>query len=334
MRSPVEPVGLWQRVAAALCRMDYMLTYALVQFVNGVLETFFSAEDVLFVALVGTALTSRGDIPLGPTGASVRRVSAVLLANGVQTGLPGAFARETSGVLLVLHWLVATCAVVLLPTLLAPFTSDEVLGQVSRLVLFTYAENSAFITAGLHLDYVLAALAALVLYAVGTRVASAGAAEQAVLRALSMLATNVVVSSLLHGSAGDALEIAWLVGVLIMLDNLSGWLEAAPELRDYAVWKAAALVGARLEFLEVPTDAVLGTVLAVVGFAWAAQRAAAAAGFALRYGAMLDLGVLVAANTALGVVERSVRKMPQSIVWVALLGTVNVVHVALDALRA
>jgi hypothetical protein len=324
-------MGLWARAAAALGRVDYMLTYALVRFVDEVLATYFSAGDVLFVALVATALTCRADAPLGPTGASVRRVAAVLLANGVQTGLPSAFARETGDVMLVLHWLVATCAVVLLPTLLAPYTDEQVFAQVSRLVLFTYAENSAYITARLHLDYVLAAVAALALHAAEARAAVAGVAERTVLRALSMLATNVIVSSLLREDTGGLVEIAWLVGALILLDNVAASLAVASELRDYAVWRAAALIGARLEFFEAPADAVLGVVLGAVGLAYSAQCAAASAGFVLHYGAMLDLGVLVGANTALGVAERGVRALPPSLVWIALLGTVNVVHIALEA---
>jgi hypothetical protein len=317
--------GVWARVTAALARVDYMLTYGLVTFVDRVFATYFSRVDIVLVAAVAAAVTAHGKRAgvLGQTGESVRRVAAILLANGVLASLPAASASETSGTVLVLHWLLSTAAAVLLPTLAAPFATDEVLAQVASLTLFAYAENASFITRALHADYVLAALAALALHA-AHGVAGAGGALGVALRALGMLATNVLVSALLRGTAGDALEVAALLGALVVLDHLRPWLEAAGELRDYATWKASTLAAARLA--GSPRDAVFGAVAGAVGLACGLRDAAR-----LRFDAVIDVGVLVAANVAFAAAEDAVRALPASLVWVALLAVVNVVHVALAA---
>jgi hypothetical protein len=313
----------WARATAALARVDYMLTYALVGFVGRVFERYFSRSDTLVVAAVVIGVTARG--AGGQTGGSLRRVSAVLIANGVLAGMPAASATETSATVLVLHWLLSTSTVILLPTLAAPFTEEQVLTQISRIVLFAYAENAMFLTQMMHTDYVLAALAALVLHAARGGGGGGGAVGIAT-RALGMLATNVIVTALMRGTAGDALEIAVLLSALVLLDHLQPWLEAAGELRDYAAWKASALITTRLA--GAPRDAVLGALGAAIGVACGAQSAL---GKRLRYDAIIDVGILVMAGVVISAVETTVRAMPSSLVWVVLLAVVNVVHVVLGA---
>lgn len=320
--------------------MDYLLTYTLVGFVQSVLHTFLSPGDARYVALVASALSAFGTSqsgPLGQTRASIHKVAVVLLVNSVMSGAPSASLAATSAPVVVLHWMLATATVVLLPTLLSPFTDNDVFQQVSSLVFFMYAENSSFITESLHQDHVLAALAILVLHAVDSCRPSAAAAEKVVLRALSMLATNVVVSSLLEASATsthDATEIGWLFAVIILFDNVRLQLHVATELKDYAVWKGASLISERLAFNGVPLDVVCWGCLALVAGAHVLRTLAKEVGTELRYGAVVDLGILVAVNAGLSLVKLSVQRMPNSLVWMALLGVVNVVHLVLSCLQS
>ena len=114
--------------------------------------------------------------------------------------------------------------------------------------------------------------------------------------------------------------------MLIIFENAEHALDVARELKDYAVWKGAALVAARLSFNGVPRDMIaVGAVLFVVA-ARSLQVSVATLGASCRYDAVVHLGVLIAANAALSAAETALRAMPSAFVWCFLLSLVNIAH--------
>ena len=326
---------MWSQLQSMLGRMDYLLTYSLVQFMQKVIQRFLSAQDIFYVAVVLVVCSARvtkvGSV--GQSLYSLHKVAAVLLADTIMGAVPSPSGEHTSLFQLVVFWVLSTAAVVLVPTLLAEFTREEVSSQVSSLIFFMYAENSSVLTSDLEIDKVLPMLALLCLYFIRGRQPDAEGVERTVLQALSMMGTNVIISTLVTTSdatSSDMIEIAWLVGVLILFDNLEPWLDVAAELKDYALWKASTLLLARLLFRQIDLESIVLGVLLCIALAYALQLGLRSLHYELRYNAMIQLGVLVALNATLQAVQHSIQHLPHSIVWVVILSVVNVVHVMLD----
>jgi hypothetical protein len=314
------------RLRDAFARVDYLLTYALARFAQQVLERRLVAADLLLVAAAVAALSVAANPRgvLGATAQSAHKVAAVLFAQHLLTGMPrpgpgrlARLAREAAA---------AFAAVVLLPTLLAPLLAEEAVAQVTNLVFFIFSENSAQLTRDPELDLVLPVAAALVLWATQTRAPHAAGAESTVLHAIAMLATNVLIETL-FGTETSALHIVALLAALVFFDRLAARLTLAAPLRDYAVWRSAALLLALLLARGAALDSiVLGASIA----AGAAHAAGAALG--VRADAVVSLGLLVAGNAALEAVHGSLTSTPPRIALGVLLGVINVVHLALRAL--
>lgn len=329
------------KLAEILGRIDYLITYALVQFVQKVLERTFSSADTLLVAGGVMMLCSaagegqRGVLSL--TARSCHKVSAVLFAQHLMGLVPSPGGEHTSMFLVVLYWLLATSAVVVLPTLLAPVVTEEAASEVYNLVFFVYAENASFLVHHLHLERELPAIALIVLYGVQSRMPAALGVEVTVLRATSMLATNVLVGTLLATpgtTSAGGVEIGFLVAALIVFDGLAARIPAGGALRDYAVWKGATLVVTHLSVAGVPLDALLLGGLFLTAAAHALQEMLAEVGAVLRSDATVQIGVLVSTNVALEKVRGALDGTPVSFSWGILLATVNLVHLLLLTLKA
>lgn len=331
--------ALVRRMFESLGRVDHLVTYALVTFVRTLLARFFSLEDTLYLAGTVVVLTAgvlargTGYGVLERTAASAHGVGGVLLADAIMSAVPRPATADTGAASVLFHWTLSTASVILVPTLLTPVLRDDTAAKVSQLVLFMYAENSGFITRDAQVNHVLPVLALFVLCAARAREASPAPPVLAVvLRALAMLATNVVISTMLDDGATsthDATEIAWLVAVLILFENVQRRFEVAGELKDYAVWKASTLVAARLALAGVPPDAVLFGALLFTAAAHALQAAVAAGGGLMRYDAVVQLGALVGVNAALAAVQAAMAATPPAVVWILLLSVLNAVHIAL-----
>lgn len=325
------------RVQAMLGRIDYLLTYALVGFVRRVVTRYFAARDTIYIAVVLVTLTScihDGTHPLRKTVQSVHKVSAVLLTDMIMASIPTPSLTDTNLYTVVLSWVLSTAAVVLLPTLLTPLTAVDVAGQISSLVLFMYAENSVFLVWDPTVDLVLPGVALLVLYAAHRRMPQTQAVEHVVLQAMSMLVTNIIVSTVMDvkGTAtDDSIAIAWLICTLVLFENVQQWAELATELKDYATWKAAGLLSARLQFNGVEDQTVLAFVLLMTVAAHVFQLGLRQFHSELWYNAIVELGVIVIVNTVLGSVQKHLATTPPQLVWIILLSFVNVIHLVLEA---
>lgn len=319
-------------VRAALGRMDYMLSYSLVQFVDAVMRRFFSAGDTLLWAAAAAAATrAHGASVLGETAASVHKIAAMLVAEALFKGLRPPAAADTSLFVVAVAWLASTSAIAVIPVLLAPLADAEVREQITGLALFMYAESAGYLTQDLAVDHVLPALALAALWAAHSYEQAPGAVGT-VVRGSGMLATNIVITTLIEPSetaSDDALEIAWLVVALIIFENAEKTLDVARELKDYAVWKGSALVAARLAFNGVPWDMIVVGAVMFVGAARLLQVSVTALAASCRYDAVVHLGALVAANGVLGAAGDALRAMPAAFVWIFLLALVNVAHLAL-----
>jgi hypothetical protein len=313
------------RLYDAFARVDYLLTYALARFAQQVLGPRVAPADVLLAAAVVAAGTVAwpGGGALRRTAESTHKVAAVLFAQHLLGGLPrpgtGSLARIAR------DSAVALSAVALVPTLLQPLLAEEAAAQVASLVFFMFAENSAQLTRDPELDHVLPFFAGLVLWATQSRPQARGV-ERSLLHAAAMLATNVLVETML--GAAD-LSIAALVAVLLLFDGLTTSLALAASLRDYAVWRSASLALALLLARGAPLA------LVVIGAGVCAGAAHAAAGWlGARGDAAVGMALLVAGNAGLEGVRRTLLGTPPRLAWGVLLGVTNAVHLALRALAA
>lgn len=324
------------QVQAALGRMEYLITYSLVVFLKGVVNRFFSPRDLVYIALTLLAVTSLRIRmrTVGVISDTIHGIFCVLLVDIVMEGLRTPTAQDTSLHQCIMYWVSATAAVVTIPVLVHAMgrETSEMLGgpRLEQLIFFMYAENSAFLTQDLEINRVVPALGLIALqYTEGMKMngitdTDTGLPFSSILRATSMVLTNVVVTTLLRSdniaTDGDA-GIAWLVSLLVLFDSLQAQSARASEIRDYTVWKAADTVRQHAVAQGMSQD------LSLLVFTTSAYVFLSIGCYVSHTGVIGDMSLLVAVNTALDTVKAVITGAPHSIVWLILMAVLCTLHV-------
>ena len=321
-----------EKLTAALGRVDYLITYSLVTFVGEVIKRYFSSHDIVSIALVVTAICQGVEERMlldssvfKVTIDSMHRVGAILFVNSIMQTVHAASLSDTSMFVLVVSFIVSTGVVIIVPTVVkrAVDNRNDVASQISRLVFFMYAENSVLLTADTEVNRVMPALAIMVLCGLRGCRECASPVIQTLLQAFAMLATNVLVTTLVDSAdtaSDSATGIAWLVGFMIVLENIAA--RESSDVRDYALWKSSALISIMLAALPREGLIVCGGLLGCVSglLHWITGASCET---------LTDLGVLLAANTFLDIVRINMQGVSPKLVWIVLLGFANIMHITL-----
>ena len=338
---------------AALGRMDYLIMYAFVQFLRGVIETFFAHSDIIYISAATALVTTAWRhtvavsavqhalfIPVSDTltvvVSALHRAGIILLVDTVMVSLRTVHIDDTDTHQALMYWITATGAVVLIPVLTESMHSVSAFTQLSRLVFFMYAENSEFLTQDTEINRVAPALAI-----VGLTVVRRWSKDVRstlltnLISAAVMLLTNIVINSLV-GSATEAAtdsegEIAWVVALLLFSDQLQQMMPDAADVRDYAVWKSAQLLTSSLVYRGYDVLVISSGALCIAAGMHILTNAAAWPGskFRLRSDAVTQLSILVAVNCVIDLFKTFMMGIPHRLLPLVLLVLLCVTSVVL-----
>lgn len=332
--------GAISGLRSSLDKADYLITFSLITFTKKAILRFLKEEDTIYIALVTSLLTGLFNMQtvftnLENTTQSLHKISSVLLVENVMNNVGSSTLTKTSAFIIVTHLVVTTATLLLIPSFVFVIQDQTVKSEILRLVFFMYAENSVLLTEDLEIDRVLPAVAIIIL-CILHHMSPKGIMKN-VCKAISMLMMNVLVTIMIdsNGTAkDDSIQIAWLIGIIVVFENLEILIEELSELKDYAVWKVSTLFSQRLLFLGIQQDTIIfGSLFFLILTTFIQSFIKQQFQHSLKCNSVNSLILLVLINSMLHYFTQSMQEMPHNIVWMVLISILNVIHVVLKTVN-
>ena len=350
-----------EKVQSSLGRMDYLLTLSIATFVQKTVTRFLTSIDILYISLVTSVCTNdrklnneeglrqnRGTLTI--IMFTLHKISSILLIDSVMRYSTQTSPKNTNQHTIVMSYLVSTTLVIFVALIPERYQQTTTGSQVVRLAFFLYAENTSLFTNDAELKRVIPFLALVILLFLHnitetekTAKTPLTAVTGTVVRAFSMLMTNLFITTTLDITDNEStviVDAVWMVGALVIFDNLRGEAPVFTDLKDYAVWKAARQIQqtAHLQITANNNDnanvfILLCSVLAIVVLI-ILQRFAESKQHQLRWDAAIDLNILICVNCVIGAIKEIIQNTPKSFILHILVSALTVTQVGLLHLQS
>lgn len=217
------------------------------------------------------------------------------------------------------HFTLTTCIVFSVPMLLSQTTFD-VSEQLSRIIYFTYAENSILFA---QLTGNMAPILALLVVYISVLI------PNRFTKPLAMLAMNVIVNNTVDNeSLNDTTLIIWLAFQLILFDNMCSYIPQLREVTDFAIWKISTVI--IKESNGVPRDSIIACFFITIFVASALQQLSQYYSYTLNYSSIIEVCLLTSVNTILTSLQQLIRNTPVSIMGTVILAVLCIVRIVLQ----
>lgn len=244
-----KTVNIFERVVNAISRIDYLLTYNIVGFIQQRYSQTMHPNDMLYSSLVLVICTYKYDFvsDIGNSitdvlGFIIHKISSIVLTSQL-VGLTNVNDDTTSTFNCIVYWTIITVTVVIISTVNKTSKQTMTGAQVNQLILFMYAENASKLFVDNELRRIIPSIALITLAYMHEMNSVFNEKHMQLftflLKALSMLVMNILVNTTLGVTDNETttvLDCHWLVVMLIIFDHVEVITQQCTELRDYATW--------------------------------------------------------------------------------------------------